>query len=72
MFGSQVHGRGALILSMPGSIPHRERSTQRARPLPTRQNSRFWMPATNRTVIVSGVPNGGGVRGIVVITDHAA
>src|SRR6185369_9069886 len=30
------------------------------------------MPATNRTVIVSGVPNGGSVRGIVVITDHAA
>ncbi len=30
-----------------------------ARPAPTRQNSRFWMSATSRTVIVRGVPNGG-------------
>ena len=26
------------------------------------QNSRFWMSATSRTVIVRGVPNGGSVR----------
>ena len=31
-------------------------------PVPTRQNSRFWMSATSRTVIVRGVPNGGSVR----------
>jgi hypothetical protein len=30
-----------------------------ARPVQTRQNSRFWMSATSRTVIVRSVPNGG-------------
>ena len=34
-----------------------------ARPVPTRQNSRFWMSATSRTVVVDGVPNGGIARG---------
>ena len=32
-----------------------------ARPVPTRQNNRFWMSATSRTIIVRGVPNGGSV-----------
>ena len=42
-----------------------------ARPVPTRQNSRFWMSATSRTVIVGGIPNGG-YRAMAVTSDHHA
>jgi hypothetical protein len=31
--------------------------------VPTRQKYRFWMPATNRMVIIGGLPNGGSARG---------
>jgi len=43
---------------------HRAEGTQHSetRPVPTRQNSRFWMCRTSRTVIVRGVPNGGYTR----------
>jgi hypothetical protein len=34
-----------------------------ARPVSIRQNRRFWMSATNRTIILGRVPNGGTVRG---------
>jgi hypothetical protein len=53
----------AARLGMPGSNPQREPSTQKPlTPVPTRQNSRFRMSATSRTVIVCGVPNGGDAR----------
>lgn len=39
--------------------PKRTRHSE-ARPVPKLQNSRFWISATNRTVIAHGVPNGYG------------
>lgn len=35
-----------------------------------RQNSRFWMSATNRIIIVGGVPNGGSAR-VAQVEDHS-
>ncbi len=46
-------------LGMPGSIPQRERSTQKPDQCRRGQNRRFRMSATSRTVIVRGVPDGG-------------
>ena len=43
-----------------------------AAPLGMHQNSRFWMSATSRTVIVPGVPNGGSARIIFVGVRHLA
>ena len=42
-----------------------------AEPMPTRQNSRLWMSATSRTVIVRSVPNGGS-RVLTAIGDRDA
>jgi len=39
--------------------------------VPTRQNSRFWMSATSRTIIVGGVPNGGYARELPWRLDYA-
>ncbi len=46
------------------SAPSRRRNAahSEARPVPSRQNSRFWMFATSQTANVRGVPNGGSVR----------
>lgn len=52
-----LSGHIAAHLGMPGSI-RRGNAVPRTRPVPTRQNSQFWMSATSRTVIVRGVPNG--------------
>ena len=47
-----------------------------ARPVPTRQNSRFWMSATSRAVIVRGAPNESGsvrvaqIRGLITQRDE--
>jgi hypothetical protein len=61
--GSKPCGRCSAGASLPISgclAPSRSgNAALRARPVPTRQNSRFWMSATSRTVIVRGVPNGG-------------
>jgi len=42
--------------------PAEETQHTKARPVLTRQNNRFWMSATSRTIIVRGVPNGGDGR----------
>ena len=58
----------------PSRIPwlHPEEGTQHseARPVLTRQNSRFWMSAASRTIIVRGIPNGGSRMAGATRTGH--